>query len=150
MSGPSKIKDDFAEQVSRLTAPREAILEFLSKSQKHMSAKEIYVALHKTNPGLGLSTIYRTLDLLARMGIVSKISIGDGKSRYEFKSQKKKGHHHHLICTKCGTIINYSEFVAEELRLVKKTEEQLAKKFNFIIQDHNIEFLGICEKCKIP
>jgi len=150
MSDPNKIKNDFADQVSRLTAPREAILEFLSKSQKHMSAKEIYVALHKTNPSLGLSTIYRTLDLLARMGIVSKISIGDGKSRYEFKSKSKNAHHHHLICTKCGTIINYSEFVAEELRLVKKTEEQLAKKFDFIIQDHNIEFLGICEKCKIP
>lgn len=150
MSDPSKIKDDFADQVSRLTAPREAILEFLGGSKQHMSAKEIYVALHKTNPSLGLSTIYRTLDLLARMGFVSKISIGDGKSRYEFRPPNKEGHHHHLICTKCGTIINYSEFLAEELRLVKKTEEKLAKKYKFEIQDHNIEFLGICENCKIP
>ncbi|TEU06404.1 MAG: transcriptional repressor [Candidatus Aminicenantes bacterium] len=148
MSGPRKLKHRFEGYASRLTAPREAILEFLSKSSKHMSAKEIYASLHGSYPGIGLSTVYRTLDLLARMGIVTKLAIGDGQSRYEFKSKEKDEHHHHLICTNCGKIINYSEFLDEELGLVKKTEERLAKKYNFIIQDHNIEFLGICEKCK--
>jgi len=113
-----------------------------------MNAKEIYVSLHNTYPGMGLTTVYRTLDLLARMGIITKLTLGDGQSRYEFKSEEKKDHHHHLICTKCGKIINYSEFLDEELRLIKKTEERLAKKYNFLIIDHNIEFLGVCEKCK--
>jgi len=148
MSGPRKLKQRFEGHASRLTAPREAILEFLSRSSKHMSAKEIYASLHGSYPGIGLSTVYRTLDLLARMGIITKLAIGDGQSRYEFKSKEKDEHHHHLICTNCGQIINYSEFLDEELSLVKKTEERLAKKYNFIIQDHNIEFLGICEKCK--
>jgi Fur family ferric uptake transcriptional regulator len=127
--------------------PREAILGLLRKSSKHMSAKEIYVSLHKKYPGMGLTTVYRTLDLLARMGIITKLTLGDGQSRYEFKSEEKEDHHHHLICTKCGQIINYSEFLDEELRLIKKTEKKLAKKYNFIIKDHNIEFLGVCEKC---
>jgi Fur family ferric uptake transcriptional regulator len=148
MSKSRILRHRFKGHASRLTAPREAILEFLSSSSEHMSAKEIYSSLHRSYPGLGLSTVYRTLDLLARMGIVDKIAIGDGQSRYEFKSREKDEHHHHLICTGCGEIINYSEFLDEELRLVKKTEEKLAKKYNFIIQDHNIEFLGICEKCK--
>jgi Fur family ferric uptake transcriptional regulator len=113
-----------------------------------MSAKEIYASLHRSYPGMGLSTVYRTLDLLARMGVVTKLALGDGQSRYEFKSSDKEEHHHHLICTHCGKIINYSEFLDEELRLVRKTEERLAKKYNFVIQDHNIEFLGLCEKCK--
>ena len=52
------------------------------------------------------------------------------------------------ICTNCGKIMDYSEFLDEELRLVKKTEERLTKKYNFIVQDHNIEFFGICKKCK--
>jgi Fur family ferric uptake transcriptional regulator len=138
----------FKGHASRLTAPRQAILEFLSQSSKHMSAKEIYASLQRSYPGMGLSTVYRTLDLLARMGIVTKLSLGDGQSRFEFKSKKKEDHHHHLVCTQCGKIINYSEFLDEELRLVRKTEEELAKKYNFIIQDHNIEFLGICEKCE--
>ncbi|MGB3860655.1 MAG: transcriptional repressor [Candidatus Aminicenantaceae bacterium] len=147
MARTHTLRHRFEGHASRLTAPREAILEFLSRSSKHMSAKELYASLHRSYPGLGLSTVYRTLDLLARMGIVTKIAIGDGQSRYEFKSREKDEHHHHLICTNCGGIINYSEFLDEELRLIKKTEEKLAKKYNFIIKDHNIEFLGICEKC---
>ena len=148
MLNPRKMRHRFEGHASRVTAPRQAILEFMSKSSKHLSAKEIYASLHKSYPNMGLSTVYRTLDLLARMGIVAKLSLGDGQSRYEFKSKKKKEHHHHLICTSCGKIINYSEFLDEELRLVKKTEERLAEKYNFVIQDHNIEFLGRCEKCK--
>ena len=141
------LKSSFAEQASRLTVPREEILKFLSESREHLSAKEIYISLQKSVPGLGLSTVYRTLELLAKMNIVSRICIGSGQSRYEFKPRDRSGHHHHLICTNCGRIINYSEFVAEELRLVKKTEEKLAKKFNFKIEDHNIEYMGICDKC---
>jgi Fur family ferric uptake transcriptional regulator len=119
----------------------------MSGSTKHMSAKEIHSSLYKSHPSIGLSTVYRTLELLARIGIVTKLILGDGESRYEFKSSEKDEHHHHLICTSCGKIINYNEFLDEELRLMKKTEERLAKKYDFIIQDHNIEFLGICEKC---
>ncbi len=148
MAGPHKFRHRFEGHVSRWTMPREAILEFLSRSSKHMSAKEIYASLYNAYPRMGLTTVYRTLDLLARMGIITKLTLGDGQSRYEFKSSEKKDHHHHLICTICGRIINYSEFLDEELSLIKKTEERLAKKYNFIIQDHNIEFLGLCGKCK--
>ena len=148
MPGPHKWRRRFGGHVSRWTIPREAILELLSKTPKHLSAKEIYAALYKLYPGMGLTTIYRTLDLLERMELINKFSLGDGQNRYEFKSGEKKEHHHHLICTKCGKIIDYSDFVDEELKLVKKTEEILAKKYNFAIKDHNIEFLGLCEKCK--
>jgi Fur family ferric uptake transcriptional regulator len=148
MPGPHRFKQRFKSHASRWTIPREAILELLSKSQKHMSAKEIYTSLYKNYPGMGLTTVYRTLDLLARMGIINRLTLGDGQRRYEFKSGEKEDHHHHLICTKCGKIIDYSEFLDEELKLVKKTEEQLSKKYNFEIHDHNIEFLGLCSQCK--
>lgn len=132
----------------RWTGSREAILQLLSRTTKHMSAKEIYVTLHKFYPGIGLTTVYRTLELLTRMGLIHKLSFGDGHSRYEFIADNKTKHHHHLICTGCGKIFNYSEFVDEELALIKKTEERLAKRYNFQIEDHNIEFLGICEVCQ--
>ena len=147
MPGPHNWKHRFKGHVSRWTVPREAMLEFLSGSSKHMSAKEIYASLYKSYPETGLTTVYRTLDLLARMGLITKLTLGDGQSRYELKSREKEDHHHHLICTKCGKIIDYSEFLDEELKLVRKTEERLAKKYDFKILDHNIEFLGICEKC---
>ena len=148
MQETHKWRHRFKGHACRWTMPREAILEFLSRSSTHMSAKEIYASLHKSYPRMGLTTVYRTLDLVARMGIITKLTLGDGQSRYEFKSRKKEEHHHHLICSKCGKIIDYSEFLDEELKLVRKTEERLAKKYNFKILDHNIEFLGICEKCK--
>jgi len=82
------------------------------------------------------------------MDLINRLTFGDGQSRYEFKSEKKKKHHHHLLCTNCGRIIDYSDFIDEELELTKKTEETLAKKHNFKVLDYNIEFYGLCEKCQ--
>jgi Fur family ferric uptake transcriptional regulator len=147
MPRPQTWRHRYGKHFCRWTGSREAIMKLLSQTSQHMSAKEIYAALHKYYPGIGLTTVYRTLDLLARMGLIHKFSIGDGHNRYEFITDNKSEHHHHLICTHCGKIINYSEFVDEELALVKKTEARLAKKYNFVIEDHNIEFLGICEDC---
>jgi Fur family ferric uptake transcriptional regulator len=148
MPNPYKWQHRFRGHVSRWTLPREVIIDLLSRTSKHMSAKEIYASLYRMYPGIGLTTIYRTLDLLERTGLINRLSFGDGQNRYEFKSGEKKVHHHHLICAKCGKIVDYSDFVDEELELVRKTEEILAKKYNFVIQDHNIDFLGLCEKCR--
>ena len=150
MPGPHKWrhKRKFQGYISRWTQPREFILNLLSRTSKHMSAKDIYAYLYQANPGIGLTTVYRTLDLLERTGLVNKLTLGDGQSRYEYKSGTKNEHHHHLICTKCGKIIDYNDFMEEELELVRKTEDTLARKYNFHIHDHNIEFLGLCEKCR--
>lgn len=95
-----------------------------------------------------MSTIYRTLSLLDRAGFLNKIDVGDGQSRYELKSVEKDKHHHHLICTNCGKIIDYSDFLDEELDLVRKAEKNLARKYDFIVQDHNIDFYGLCKDCQ--
>jgi Fur family ferric uptake transcriptional regulator len=97
---------------------------------------------------MGLTTVYRTLDLLVRMGLLNRLSFGTGESRYEFKSGEKDAHHHHLICVKCGEIVDYRDFVDEELELVRKTEESLARKHGFRIMDHNVEFYGLCPQCR--
>jgi Fur family ferric uptake transcriptional regulator len=148
MPGRHKWHHRFRENVSRWTIPREVILNLLSRASGHMSAKDIYASLYSMYPGIGLTTIYRTLELLHRLGFVHKVATSNGQSRYELRSEDKKEHHHHLICIKCGKIIDYRDFVQEELELVKKTEETLAKKHNFLIKDHNIEFVGLCEKCR--
>lgn len=148
MPGPHKWSRRFKGHVSRWTAPREAVLELLSRTPKHLSAKEIHAALYRIYPEIGLTTVYRTLDLLSRIGLIAKIAIGDGQNRYEFKPHEKKAHHHHLICTRCGRIIDYRDFVEEELELVKKTEQTLTRKYAFTVTDHNIEFYGLCDKCQ--
>jgi len=143
-----KWRPRFRKHVSRWTLARDAILKLLSRTSKHMSAKEIYKTLLKAYPGIGLSTVYRTLDFLSQMDFVNKLDIGDGQSRYEFRSGERDEHHHHLICTNCGKIIDYSDFLDVELDLVRRMEKNLAKKYDFIIQNHNIDFYGLCKNCQ--
>lgn len=147
MPGPHRWRKRMEGHFCRWTMPREAILDLLSRTSRHLSAKEIYAALLKLYPGIGLTTVYRTLDLLERTGLIKKFNFGLGENRYEFASENKP-HHHHLICTKCGQIIDYSDFADEELELVEKSAKHLADKYKFIVQDHNIEFYGLCQQCQ--
>lgn len=149
MPGKHQVRHKVRESGSRWTKPRDVILDILSRSKAHLSAKEIYDAIYSTYPGIGLTTVYRTLELFHQLGLVQKVASPDGQLRYELKAEdSSKGHHHHLICVRCGKIIDYQDFAEEEMELVKKTEKILSKKHNFIIFDHNIEFLGLCEKCR--
>jgi Fur family ferric uptake transcriptional regulator len=148
MPGRDKWRCRFRENVSRWTVPREVILDLLSRTSKHMSTKDIYASLTSLYPGIGLTTIYRTLELMHRLGFVQKVTAHDGQRRYELKDEGERSHHHHLVCNQCGDIIDYRDFVQEELEFVKRAEEVLTAKHSFLIQDHNIEFLGVCEKCR--
>ncbi len=133
---------------ARWTVPRQAVLDFLSRTPGHWSAKDVHRALRGACPGIGLMTVYRTLDLLERTGVVHKIAVAGGQAHYELRPGDKMGHHHHLVCTSCGRIVDYNDFVREELELVRKTERSLARRHGFRIQDHNIEFLGLCKGCQ--
>lgn len=148
MSDRHKWRHRFQGYDSRWTLSRKAILDLLSRTSKHMNAKEIFTSLIRNYPGIALSTVYRTLDLLSRMGLINRLDIGDGQSRYEYRSDEKKDHHHHFICTKCQKIVDYSDFIDEEMDLVRKAEKNLAQKYHFIVHDHNIEFYGLCEDCQ--
>ena len=72
-----------------MTAPREAILSVLNKTSKHLSAEDVYMAVHKIYPTVGLTTVYRTLELLVHMGLVFKFDFGDGRARYELSKGPK-------------------------------------------------------------
>jgi Fur family ferric uptake transcriptional regulator len=148
MADIDKWRHRFQGYDSRWTLSRKAILDLLSRTNKHMSAKEIYAFLLNEYPGMALSTIYRTLDLLSRIGLVKRLDIGAGQSRYEYRSDEKKGRHYHFICKKCGKIVDYSDFVDEKMDLIRKVEKNLARKYHFFVHDHNIEFYGICKDCQ--
>ena len=133
----------------RFTIPRRAILDVLGSTSKHLSAEDIYVAVHKDYPNVGLTTVYRTLELLVQMGVVFKSDFGDGRARYELsEGPKGEHHHHHLVCTSCGRAIDYTDFIDEEVELLRRTEKGLSKKYNFDITNHLIQFYGVCDKCK--
>ena len=132
----------------RLTIPREVILDVLSNTSKHLSAEDIYLEVHKNYPVVGLTTVYRTLELLTNMGLISKFDFGDGKARYELSiGPKGTRHHHHLVCSECGRVIDYIDFIDDEKELLGQIEKGLSKKFKFKITNHLIQFYGLCEKC---
>lgn len=132
----------------RLTVSRQAILSALSRTSKHLSAEDIYLSVHKVYPAIGLTTVYRTLELLVQMGLVFKFDFGDGRARYELTQGPRTRHHHHLICMKCGRVIDYTDFVSKETDLIQKTEKALTEKYKFKVSSHQIHFWGLCERCR--
>ncbi|MCM8760937.1 MAG: transcriptional repressor [Candidatus Omnitrophica bacterium] len=134
----------------RITSGREAILGVLTGADKHLSAEDIFLKVHRLNPAIGLTTVYRTLEILVSLGLVSKFDFGDGRARYELaqKSDFSSQHHHHLICTKCNRVIDYTEFVDDEKEFLRRAEKGLSAKYKFDIKDHLIQFYGLCDKCR--
>ena len=133
----------------RMTRPREAILDVLGKTTEHLSAEDIYLAVHQFYPNIGLTTVYRNLELMVEMGMVVKFEFGQGKAKYELADQySAKGHHHHLVCRKCLKIIDYSDFMQDEVKFLKNVEQGLAQKYDFEISDHLIQFYGYCSACR--
>jgi len=132
----------------RWTKTRDLVLDFLAAHRGHLSAKEIYQALSATQPRIGLATIYRTLELLTRLGFLNRLLTQDGQNRYEFKAPLAESHHHHLICLSCGQIMDTTEHIQEETTLIRKMEESIRQKYNFFIQDHQTNFYGLCSRCQ--
>lgn len=126
----------------KLTPQRRIILKvIMEKNKRHLSAEEIYSIVKESFPDIGLATIYRTLDLLAELGILQKMDFGDGKARFELNDEDVH-HHHHLICLSCGKV---EEF---DLDLLESLEESISEKTGFDIVDHRLKFYGYCSECK--
>ena len=125
----------------KFTKQRELILKFLYENEGHFTPEEIYMLLKKEYPdvNIGIATVYRTLTLLEDSGIASSISFGAQGKKYELGLKK---HHDHLICTQCGEIIEFFDETIEE------RQEEIAKHFNFLMKDHTMKIIGLCQKCQ--
>ena len=124
----------------KFTKQRELVLKFLYENDGHFTPEDIYTLLKQQHPGIniGIATVYRTLTLLESSQIASSISFGVQGKKYELGLKK---HHDHLICTKCGKIIEFFDQTIEE------QQEDIAKQFNFQMTDHTMKIVGFCEDC---
>ena len=133
----------------KLTEPRRLVLHVMQQTEAHLSAEDVYVRALKSKPSIGLTTVYRTLDLFTDIGVAQRFDFGDGRARYELtNSAQKPGHHHHLVCTRCKNIIDYDNFAQEELELMNRTEKELSRNHDFKITHHIIHFYGVCQSCR--
>lgn len=132
---------------SRLTQPRKAILALLCRHSGHFNTKEIFNLIHPEFPEIGLTTVYRTLDLLVRLRLLNRCDFGDGQSTYE-RVGGPEDHHHHLICERCGLIIDYNDFITDEVTFYQNIQKYLTRKYDFQISGHEVQFFGKCRSCR--
>jgi len=123
----------------RSSKQRQAILETLARQQSHMSAEEIYQTVKMLQPKISLGTVYRNLEVLTETGRTYRTSFTDGKARYELASI---GHHHHLVCMKCGEI---EDIIACPM---EREIESIVQSRDFQPLHHYFEVYGYCRKCK--
>ena len=128
------------DRARKITGPRKAILDILHGHPHPMTNKEIHQAL--AGDRCNLATVYRSMHLLMEMGLVKKFNFGDGIARFEMLHEDCDGHHHHLICTECATVVELQDCFSREW------EEQLASRHGFSNVSHNLEFFGRCPRCQ--
>ncbi len=139
----SVYKDILKKEGYKLTYQRKAILNTVIKHySEHLSGDEIFNLVTEEYPEIGIATIYRTLQLFEKLNIVYKLNFDDGFSRYELNLGTGDHHHHHLICIKCGKVIEV------KLDLLESLEAEIEKEGIFTIVDHNVQFYGYCNNCK--
>lgn len=125
-------------QQLKVTPQRKAILTVLQNSDAVLSAQDIFAEVIKILPGINFSTVYRNLDVLLAKGILCRITPDSGGVLYELRM--KEGHHHHVICKRCGTSMPLEYCPMEDI------ETKLAER-GFTPTEHRFEIYGYCQKC---
>lgn len=119
------------------TQQREVIVDQFLRSDEHISTDDLLERSRQLNPKIGYATVYRTLKLLVEAGLAQQRDFGEGQSRFEVDSE----HHDHLICTKCGLVLEFEDEEIEQLQ--RKVAERLG---GFKIMQHRLELYGLCPK----
>lgn len=122
-----------------VTPQRLRVAEVLFGTHRHISAEEIREILESRKEPIGKATIYRTLDLLSKAGLVREHDFGDGFRRYEARPSRPR--HEHLVCTRCGKVIEF------ESDAVDRLEREIAALHRFRPSRHKLEIYGLCEEC---
>lgn len=136
------IKEILQDRGLKYTKQRELVYEIFHRQKNvHMTTEEVYKEALTLMPEIGIATVYRTVQVLEELGLISAITFEDGITRYELKKEDEEHNHHHLICRVCNKIIEVN------LDLLDDLEEKIEKTENFIIRDHNLKFYGICSEC---
>ena len=138
MSQHRDIADELIKQGYRLTPQRIMILSAINNCNHHISAEEIHAQIVARYPNVNISTVYRTLELLKRLSLVTETDLGEGRVRYH---PADKGHHHHLVCRECGAIIDLNESLFINLK------NAIVKEYKFTADLKHLAILGRCLNC---
>ncbi len=136
------LKEKLRRSDRRITGPRRAILDVLSRHPHPMTTRQIRLAM--TECACDLVTVYRSVKLLVEMELVDRFDFGDGSARFELAGNHNTMHHHHLICTRCDEVVEIEECFTNQW------EERITRESGFIGVTHKLEFFGVCPDCQKP
>lgn len=134
------LKRALAKRGLRNTRQRDVLTQILFSSEQHFSLDELLALAREKDDGIGYATVYRTVKLLTELGLAHERHFSDGQTRYEASDGM---HHDHLICTDCGTIVEFEDDRIEQL------QEEVAAKQGFLLVTHRMELYGLCPTCRL-
>lgn len=139
----SALKAELNERGWRMTPQRETILKTFQNLDKgeHLSAEDLCDMLNEEGERVSLSTIYRNLKLMARMGILRELELAEGHKRYEI-NQPAPHHHHHLICVRCNKAVEFKN------DSVLKAGAKVAEKAGYHLLDCQLVIHAVCPACQ--
>ena len=135
METTESIQQTLASEGFRLTGQRRALVEVMQGLGDHFVADDVVAAA----PAVGRATVFRTLRLLQDLGIVCQVVLDDGAGAYRLASG---GHHHHLVCSECGSVSDFSSGDIEGLL------DDIARRTGYRVAAHRLEVYGVCPACR--
>lgn len=129
-----------AERGLKTTRQRNLIIDTFFTLDGHLSVEDVWARVRSLDQRVSVATVYRTMKLLAESGLAHARNFGDGQTRYEAAVGKE--HHDHLICTRCGTIIEFENDQIERL------QDAVARRHGFRVASHKMELYGLCKSCQ--
>jgi Fur family ferric uptake transcriptional regulator len=125
----------------KVTPQRLAIINAVLESGELLTPSALYQKVKHTSPQVGEVTVYRTLDILSKLGLVCMVHTGENEHSYIGRPAE---HHDHLICSACGKVVNFTGCNVSGL------EKRLSSQTGFTIQEHRLDFYGKCSDCRKP
>jgi Fur family ferric uptake transcriptional regulator len=125
----------------RITPQREMILETLLASSEHITAEEILTAVQTRTQAMNIATVYRTIDLLFKEGMITRVDLGSERIAY---APVQHGPHVHLVCRRCGRVI---EAASDVLGTMGDT---IGQRYGFHVDLEHIALFGLCPGCQQP
>lgn len=131
----------------RMTGPRRLILEVLESADEYLSAEEIYMEVYRRQPGIGIATVYRTLQLLSEVGTAQRVNTGDGKARYKLAPAGQRRQRVILVCTSCARTIPVPELDEQDRQRIVGLEESMNRRHGFAASNSLVQLFGRCAEC---
>jgi len=135
-----RFRQFLAQQGLKLTSERTALVREIFATHYHFEADELLFKMKEKRVKISRATVYRTLELLVKSGMVRRVHLGE--DHYHYEHVTGNSHHDHLICTTCGSVIEFHDPTLEQ------RQREICEKKRFTPTFHNLQILGVCDSCR--